>query len=356
MCAIFYATLESRCAPPQRFGHASADRRWVGLLNLKKWIFLPVFSVGFVLVAWIYPSSAAQLRDIRVGEHETHTRIVFELSDSSSDERILPMPSGQLTVIFPNTGLDLIRKIPLDRSERLKALQIWNRQNELSLVITFAFKQFRYERSKFDHPTRLVLDVFQLSATDATFAPPATDAAAMPSQTGKDATAPDESTPALTPQKDVDTPESALPSSPKKVPSSRMDEPAATQAVQPASPETAKRERQQHTPAPPPLLEQSEAPTQVATARTESLPPERQSEPPGIPMPRPKRLQYYLVIGLIILTLVILVLLLVMLVSKNRWANASAPIQPDAFLERQEERIAEIDAKIHEQLKRFDNG
>lgn len=342
-------------APPKCFGHASADRRWVGLLNLKKWIIQPVISVGIVLVAWIYPSGAAQLRDIRVGEYETHTRIVFELSDTTSVERIIPMNSGQLTVIFPNTGIDLIRKIPFDHSDRLKTLQIWHRQNELSLVLTFAFKQFRYERSKYDQPTRLVLDVFQLTSDKATSAPPATKEPAMPPEPGNHASASVEPAPGIAPQQQVDTPEQLLQSG-EQVPSSRMDEPVTAQASQPISPDAAKHVRQPHTSAKPPALQPSEASTQAATVRTESLPPDRQSGPPQMSTPQPKRLQYYLVIGLIMLTLVILVLLLVMLVSKSHWANASSPIQPDEFLERQEERIAEIDAKIHEQLKRFDNG
>lgn len=326
----------------------------MGLLNLKKWMILAVISVGFVLVAWIYPSSAAQLRDIRVGEYETHTRIVFELSDTTGVERILPMSSGQLTVIFPNTGLNLIRKIPSDRSKRLKALQIWHRQNELSLVLTFAFKQFRYERLKYDQPTRLVLDVFQLPSADITPTPPVTKEAEKPPEPGNHVTTPVEPAPGIALHEKTDIPPSS-PQSGEEGPSSPTDEPDVTQAPRPALPEAAKHVRKPHTTVSPPALDSSETPTQAATARTESLPPDRQSEPPMTQTPPPKRLQYYLVIGLIMLTLIILVLLLVMLVSKSRWTNASSPIQPDEFLERQEERIAEIDAKIHEQLKRFDN-
>jgi hypothetical protein len=83
-------------------------------------------------------------------------------------------------------------------------------------------------------------------------------------------------------------------------------------------------------------------------------PQDRTIAPPPQPVARPWRLQHYLAIGLVILTLVILVLLLVMLVSKNRWASSSPPINADGVLKRQNERIAALDAKILEQLKRFD--
>jgi hypothetical protein len=106
----------------------------------------------------------------------------------------------------------------------------------------------------------------------------------------------------------------------------------------------------------------SEPPIPAETIESEqtaaqTLDPQRQvraTEPPAQPAVRPWRLQHYLAIGLVILTLAILVLLLVMLVSKNRWANPSPQIKADDALERQNERIAVLDAQIQEQLKRFE--
>ena len=102
--------------------------------------------------------------------------------------------------------------------------------------------------------------------------------------------------------------------------------------------------------------EETQASTRAATPEVKQSRQPRTALTAPAASSRPVRMQYYLVIGLVLLTLVILILLLVMLVSKSRWANSSSPIKPGEFLERQDERIAALDAKIHEQLKRYEQG
>lgn len=260
----------------------------VELLNLRNRTILPILCVGFVLITWTCPSYAAKLKDIRVGEHETHTRIVFEHGDTIPHETLRPLAAGQLSVVFPDTELDLVRKIPIDSSKRLQEIKIWQRQNELSLVLTFAFEHFRYELSRIDQPNRLVLDVYRMT-------PPETTSLS---------------------ENDMSDQLASVPEPPVPVETSESEQP---------------------------LVQKLDPPRQVRT-----------TEPPPQPAARPGRLQHYLAVGLVILTLAILILLLVMLVSKSRWANSSPQIKPDDFLERQNERIAALDAQIQEQLKRFD--
>jgi hypothetical protein len=267
-------------------------------------------------------------------------------------EMLRPLASGQLSVIFPNTEIDLIRKIPIDRSKRLKEIKIWQRQNELSLVLTFAFEHFRYELSKIDQPKRLVLDVYRM-------APPETPSLSRPKEKAVlSATSPKADTPDAQPPTDKleTTPADNLRthSLNQAEPSSATDRIkglAEQQSVQQKDNDMS--DQRVTAPKPPVPAETTES---ERTPAQKLDPPQqvRTPEPPPQPAARPGRMQYYLVIGLVILTLAILVLLLAMLVLKNRWANPGPPIKPDDFLKRQDERIAALDAEIQEQLKRFD--
>ncbi len=323
----------------------------VVLLNLKNRIIFPILCAGFVLIAWTCPSNAALLKDIRVGEYETHTRIVFEFSDILAPETIRPLTSGQLSVVFPDTGLDLIRKIPMDRSRRLKDIKIWQRKNELSLVLTFAFEHFRYELSKIGQPKRLLLDIYRLT-TPETSSLPVPEETAAPAASTKAAEVPDAQPPAE--KLETGPVDKREPTFSTEAEPSSIDRNAGSNERPPIRQDENGISQQMTTPQKSPVSAEPTGPEPAPAPKLEPPKQARTAVPPSEPAPRPGRLQYYLVIGLIILTLVILVLLLIMLVFKSRWVNSSSPIKPGDLLARQDERIAALDAKIQEQLKRFD--
>ena len=67
----------------------------------------------------------------------------------------------------------------------------------------------------------------------------------------------------------------------------------------------------------------------------------------------PKGLQYYLLIGLVVLTILILVMLIAMMFPKKKWGEEKKPLKIDDLLHRQEEHIATLNSQIEEQLKRY---
>ena len=73
-------------------------------------------------------------------------------------------------------------------------------------------------------------------------------------------------------------------------------------------------------------------------------------------MTRTSRLQFYLVVVLVLITIAILVLLLLMLLSRHRWANDEPHLGPKEFLKDQDKHIASLDARIKEQLKRYEEA
>jgi hypothetical protein len=282
------------------------------LLNPRNQIILSVLCVGFILVTRVCSVDAAELRDIRVGEYGTHTRIVFEYGGTIPHETLRSRASGQLFVGLPDTELDLKRKIPIVPSRNLKEIKIHQRRNELYLLLTFAYDHFRYELSQIDQPKRLILDVYRVATAETT---------SFSETAGKAvASAPDR--------------EDGPPDRTKDLNQQPSDLLKANEAPdrQPPTPETV-------------------APAQTA----KSEPAHGQTPvPPLQPAARAGRMQHYLVIGLVILTLAILVLLLTMLILKNNWAKPEPSFKSDDILKLKDDRIATIDAKLEEQLE-YDN-
>jgi hypothetical protein len=324
----------------------------VEVLNFRYRTILPILCFGFVLGTLICPSYAAKLKDIRVGEYQTHTRIVFEHGDTMPHETLRPLAAGQLSVVFPDTELDLIRKIPIDRSRRLEEIKIWQRQNELSLILTFAFAHFRYELYRIDQPKRLVVDVFHMTPPDTTSLSEPEEKAALAASGSMD-----ERTDAKPPTDKLETaPEDNFQthSLSQTNPFSAVDRTVGfgkQQSVRQKSDEMST--QLSPTPEPPAPAEAIES-ERIHAQKREPQRQARATEPPLQPAARPWRLQQYLTIGLVILTLVILVLLLVMLVLKNHWANSISHSKADDFLNRQNERIAALDAQIQQKLKHLD--
>ena len=80
----------------------------------------------------------------------------------------------------------------------------------------------------------------------------------------------------------------------------------------------------------------------------------------NIPYPvsssHPNRLQYYLVIGLVVLTIAILILLVLMLLTKYRWGNNRPLFNIDDHLKEQQAKIETINGRIKEQLKNYEKA
>ena len=237
-----------------------------------------------MLIILVYSTQAALLKDIRIGEYDKFTRIVFELDSSIKPEHIVRISAGQLSVVFANTSAEFIRKIPVERSRHIKNIQLWDKTNQLSAVISFDFEHFRHESFPLNNPPRIVLDIQPLAIA----------------------------------------PESIVAGPPAE---SKASEETLAQVVRSKTPEPS-----------------SEPQIKVA------LPVHQK------PATRTSRLQFYLVVVLVLITIAILVLLLLMLLSRHRWANDEPHLGPKEFLKDQDKHIASLDARIKEQLKRYEEA
>ncbi|MGD8833399.1 MAG: hypothetical protein PVI54_08320 [Desulfobacteraceae bacterium] len=132
----------------------------VNILICRSWTFLSLLYTGIAIFNWSGPAQATQLLDIRVGEYDKFTRIVFDLDRPTPNPDIEIQSSGQLLITFKKASVNLIRKIPVERSRHLKKLQLWQRQGGLSALLIFDYPGIRIESFRLSDPPRFAVDIF----------------------------------------------------------------------------------------------------------------------------------------------------------------------------------------------------
>lgn len=310
----------------------------------RRWFYAFLLTTGMFMLACPNPTYARSLKDIRIGEHDHFTRIVFESNADFAAEKIVSSTPGQLTVVFPDTQAAFVRKIPVDRSPQIDRIQLLSRKSRLAITLHFNNPHARFDTFGLTSPPRMVLDIFWPLQED----PPVSD-----------------------------RPENQLPSTPddqqgKEIhPSAQTessgdnelgkhDYPAAVTDIENNS-SSFKEER----------IKAGETRTAFSKLRlsaqsgdtTRSSLPQTSSAPngdtaegfldPGDEMTS-RSLQYYLVIALVVITIGILFLLVFMLMFRHQWGGGKGTLKTNEFLEHQDKRIESIDAQVQEQLKRYD--
>jgi len=311
-------------------------------------------SIGILLFAAPCLSFAARLKDIRIGEYEKFTRIVFESDIEPSDEQILSSPPGQLMVVFKDTQPAFRRKIPIDRGPFIKDLQIRIQNSQLTIVLDFNRQYERWKTFQLGSPPRFALDVFWQEA--ASIPEPVRDLQPRP-ETSSIGDHQVNSEPGFAaepfdiPIPDVDSETSPPPPSNENRNADvldRDDTPLPFQNENIISVESGN--------ASAPLENET---THNITDRTPIIgqPATPSDTENSIAKSRPSgygRFQYYLIVALVVITIGILFLLILMLISNRRSRRKPTPPKIDESLKHQDERIASINARVREQLKRYD--
>lgn len=306
-------------------------------------------SVAFCLIYWVSDLHAALLKDIRLGEHQNFTRVVFEFDQPPPSPPEIVTNLAELRVIFGNITPDLVRKITVKQSHHVTDVQIWMEDNQLSAVFNVDASFTHGKIRSLSAPPRLLLDIQWKGALPPTASEisnalptrkddsPGIDSASSPYTVATVA-------PALTPATLV-SPSDLNPESPPPNPVSSA-EIIQTEKLQADSSSEAQKQTAEVTvltpPKPTPEIPASH-PYKVAADA-----PRQNREP--------HRLQYYLVIGLVLLTIAILLLLVVMLLTKYKWINDRLLFKMDNHLKEQQDKIDTINGRIKEQLKHYEKA
>lgn len=124
---------------------------------------ITVLWVGCVVLFLCQLASAkgAQLRYIRIGEHEGFTRIVFEFRGPAVFEKPQVKGKGELSVVFPDTTTALPRQISTETTKRVDGITFVQQDAQLMANITVRFPYFTLKPFTLSNPERIVLDVYQ---------------------------------------------------------------------------------------------------------------------------------------------------------------------------------------------------
>ena len=296
----------------------------VDALTRYRWLFVHLLSLSLTLGLWIQPAGAFFLKDIRIGEYDTFTRIVFESNGAAAPETVTSAGKNRLKIVFAATRPDLIRKIPFDRSRFIDDLQINSLENQLIVILDFSVRYTRFEVFDLKSPQRTVLDLFwqPLAAQPLRETDPISGTEAIPLDAGL---APDQSTTAV----DVtDAPSAPVPA-----------RHAATDLEPPDG-----RTR----PRPAPVAAET---AHIRNASPKSAPQTRAQGTAGTA--RAGRFQYYLIVALVVITIVILLLVVMTMVWRHRSGNEIERLKTSDYLQYQDRQIASLNEQIEEQLQRY---
>ncbi|WP_152971980.1 hypothetical protein [Desulfatitalea tepidiphila] len=302
-------------------------------------------SIGILLFAAPCLSFAARLKDIRIGEYEKFTRIVFESDIEPVDAQIRALPSGQLTLVFKETQPAFIRKIPIDRGHFIQDLQVLVQKGQLAIVLDFNRPYERWKTFELDSPPRFALDIFWQAG--ASIPEPARDLQPHPEPQsigdGQANPAPGFTEPPFDSTiPGIDSETAPPPASTENLHSDVLDNETIITA-------------QDRNASAPPENEITHESTDRAPANGQSATPSDAEK--GIDKSRPSgvgRFQYFLILALVVITVGILFILIWMLVSNQISRRKATPPKIDESLKHQDERIASINARVREQLKRYD--
>ncbi len=291
---------------------------------------------------------AALLKDIRLGEYNTFTRIVFEFDQAPPTIPDISVNEAELRVTFKDLTAELKRKIATKQSPHVSAVQIWLEDDHLSAVFKVDAPFTHSKISSISNPPRILVDVHwqpaaQGQALSETTVPQQFQSNTSPTNGSAPIPAPSDTAVPLLPQESLQLPthpQSAAPEAPSET------------AASSAPSENPSAEEQNQTPEALVLK-----PPATPSQETLSLQPETNANIPSpVSSAHANRLQYYLVIGLVVLTIAILILLVLMLLTKYRWGNNRRLFNIDDHLKEQQAKIETINGRIKEQLKNYEKA
>jgi hypothetical protein len=133
------------------------------MMTLSKIKLVVTVSLVGILSSWLIGSAqGAQLRYIRIGEHEAFTRVVFEFRGPAVFEKPQVRGKGKLSVVFLDTTTALPRHILSETTKRVDTIEFVQQDTHLAAQITLSFPYFRLKSFSLSNPERVVLDIYRM--------------------------------------------------------------------------------------------------------------------------------------------------------------------------------------------------
>lgn len=275
--------------------------------------------VGICIVAvicWARVAVAANLKDIRLGEHKAFTRIVFEFDSTSSYRMPKIEGDGIASVVFPDSSGGAVRPLK-DLREKyrfINAVELVKKERNLTARIIAHSQSFEIRSFSLTNPDRVVLDFYwsyeKLAA------------------------------PVIVAEQPTDQHE----------PTAIVEEPVSSKGVE--IEETAANGSRQPDPAP--QISQAEQAAETMAPTEKSV---RKTIPDVIRHPAPSikydKIQMALMILLVVLNVVIVAILAILVAVVLKWRRGNALSERETISTLLDDNIISIDTKIQEELKKY---
>ena len=259
-----------------------------------------MISITVIVILWctVTSSDAAVLQDVRIGEHDDFTRVVFEFDDMTRYSKPVLKDNDTLSVVFFESRAPAVLSHPRlkERTRRLDALEFDSRGSNLTMTVTVSARYFKVKMFSLFGPFRVVFDVYRLGAP-----PPNGDVV------------------------EVTLPQTGEPG---------QVTPQPTERVRPGKEPSSELSKQM----------------KVIKAASDVSAPQVSS--------RFDRLQIYLLVVLValnIITVIILAVLSYTLIRKERITRGARCVEIDDAFSVDDATVVSIDSKIREKLKKYDH-
>lgn len=131
--------------------------------------------LGALTIMWlqVIPAEAAQLRHIRIGEHGTFTRIVFEFDGHVRFQEPVIKGRGRFSIVFFDSATT--EALPFqklrERTKRVSAVEFIQQGPNLTANVTLSSPDFKLNFFSFFGPDRVVLDIYWGNEDQTAFTP-----------------------------------------------------------------------------------------------------------------------------------------------------------------------------------------
>ena len=131
------------------------------VLTRRLWLSLLLLFAVYYCFPGTSPCLAALLKDIRVGEYDTFTRVVFEFDTPETiNNPIMDQGEARIQIAFAQAQPEFVRRIQLPGATRVKDIQVITDQTGLSAVILLSEPYSRTDSFNLNAPVRKVLDIY----------------------------------------------------------------------------------------------------------------------------------------------------------------------------------------------------
>lgn len=114
------------------------------------------------LCSYVRSAEATQLKNIRIGEHKTFTRIVFDFQNPVRFREPVIKDRGKLSVVFLDSTITTAMRFQKlrERTRRVHAIKLTQQDSHLTANITLYSPSFRLKHFSLFSPNRVVLDIY----------------------------------------------------------------------------------------------------------------------------------------------------------------------------------------------------